>query len=529
MEFFSNKQRYVAMEDTNTLFDEQSICILIDMGCIHLNIPKENKLYDGRLFCKKDGVLIFITYDGLVLISVLVAGNKVINIGIHWYNGDILSKSVVYEQKVDYSDIYRKIESRKISDDGQIIALRRDRRNKIVLLTRPEYDINGIQKLFKNDLYKFDSYYLTWLKFYTLGQDFELPILMSVLKAMQDVNMLDCVMLTDRMQCLGVALCLCELADRFAINMNLPNYETIMSFLVGYAFFVIMIYIATYKGEDSLKDTELLAIQGRLCDLHKSRLVPMFINCNMTNMAFIDDMYIYCMYSASQSSPNVFLRTEYFKNALMMHQNQTLVGVTKDQMDESFIDSINIGFGCMNQLIEKMTMLYKSGHLSIPAKTLCDIDSGLEKIIQSSLKDMSRNNIKSFCLIHQVKQYDGHSNANILKPVPARCSLDKFLKNIGVSHINGVKLKGEKEIKVMLKNGDDCHINNNIYSILISWDDNDNLQGIKISCTNGGHELKKRIDRTHIFYGFVCQISLCDLNHAPQTIILSPFLVNDAI
>ena len=77
LKFFSNKQKYVTGQNTKTLFDEQSLGIIIDMGYIHLDIPKDNKLYYGRLFCEQDGMLIFINYDGLVLISVTVAGNKV--------------------------------------------------------------------------------------------------------------------------------------------------------------------------------------------------------------------------------------------------------------------------------------------------------------------------------------------------------------------------------------------------------------------------------------------------------------------
>lgn len=525
LKFFSNKQKYVTGQNTKTLFDEQSLGIIIDMGYIHLGIPKDNKLYYGRLFCEQDGMLIFINYDGLVLISVTVAGNKVRKIGIHNSNNN-LNKSVIYEQIINYNDIYHKIESKKVSDDGQIIVVRRDRGNKISLLTRPEYDIACIQKLFKDDLYRFDSYYLTWLRFYTIGQDIELPMLVSVLKAMQDKNMLDLVMLADRMQCLGIALCLSELADRFSINTELSDYDVVMSHLVKYAFFAIMIYIATYKGIDTLKDTELLAIQGRLCDLHKARLVTMLMDCGITNMAFIDKMYVYCMYSASQCSPNVFLKTEYYKNALMMYSNQTLVGVTKDCMDDSFLECVNYGMYCMNQLIGKMPALFKSGHLSIPEIILRDIDSGIEKIVQSSLKDLSRNNVKSFCLIHQINQYDGNGNVSILIPTHVRCNLDKFLKNIKASSDIENKLKKESRGKILLKNGYDCHAYSNIFDIAILYDDKRDLQRIKLSCTHCAYELKKEIDRTHLFYGFLCQTAICNLAYAPQTIELHPYIIN---
>lgn len=528
--FFSNKQRlYVNGQSTKTLFNERSLSYIINLGCIHICVRDEEKVYDGRFDCEKDGTLIFISYDGLIIISVTIVGNKVLNIGFHRYNEKNLSASVVYEQEIDYNDVYGKIERKKISDDEEYIAVRRDRGRKVAILTRPKYDVNGILELYNNDLQRFDSYYLTWLKFYTLGQDFELPILTSVLKSMQDVNMLDRVMLADRMQCLGIALCLSELADRFSINMFMPDYETIMSYLVEYAFFAIMIYLATYKGVDSLKDAELYAIQGRLCYLQKSRLVAVLMNCGITNTGLIDDMYVCCMYLASQCSPNIFLKTEYFKNMLMMHQNQTLANVTKDSMDESFHDSVNNGISCMNQLVDKMPELYKSGRLSIPEIVLQNIDSGKERIIQSSLKDLSRNYIKSFCLIHQINPYYGQESANILLPGRVKCKLDKFLRNIGVIRDVEDKLKRGGLNKILLKNGFDCHVYSNIYSISVLFDDKNYLQAVYLRCTNSGYELKKEIDRIHLFYGFVCETSFCDFGYSPQTIALLPFIINHAV
>ena len=100
--FFSNKQQYIKGEERNTLFIEQSISFILDMGCIHLSIPAEDKFYDGRFFQMDNGTLVFITYDMSKTISLVIAGNKVIKIGVHPLNDNILEEHVLYEQEVDY-------------------------------------------------------------------------------------------------------------------------------------------------------------------------------------------------------------------------------------------------------------------------------------------------------------------------------------------------------------------------------------------------------------------------------------------
>lgn len=275
--FFSNKQQYIKGEERNTLFTEQSISFILDMGCIHLSIPAEDKFYDGRFFQMDNGILAFITYDMSNTISLVIAGNKVIKIGIHPFNDNMLEEHVLYEQEVDYDYLCEKIDQEVLSEDGRKIAILRDRGMKTAILTWPQYNTNGILYLFNNEFSKFDSYYLTWARFYTIGQDYELPTLVSVLKSMQDANMLEKVMLTDRMQCLGIALCLSELVDRFSIDTKSLCNEPIMFYLVEYSFFAISIYLATYKGADVLKDAELFAILGRICDLHKKNLISLLI------------------------------------------------------------------------------------------------------------------------------------------------------------------------------------------------------------------------------------------------------------
>ena len=527
--FFSNKQQYIKGEERNTLFIEQSISFILDMGCIHLSIPAEDKFYDGRFFQMDNGTLVFITYDMSKTISLVIAGNKVIKIGVHPLNDNILEEHVLYEQEVDYDYMCEKIDHEVLSKDGRKIAILRDRGMKTAILTWPQYNTNGILNLFNKEFSKFDSYYLTWARFYTIGQDYELPTLVSVLKSMQDVNMLEKVMLTDRMQCLGIALCLSELIDRFSIDTKSLCNEPVMFYLVEYAFFAISIYLATYKGADVLKDAELFAILGRICDLHKKILISLLINCGIMNLALIDDMYVSCMHLASQSAPNAFLRQEYFRNALMMHQNQTVGGVTTDHMDESYLDSVNLGISCMNEIVDKQSKRFRANEMVIPENEMDKIDAGVQRIIQSSLNNPARNNIKALCIVSQIHKYRVGEEVKVPLPTHVKSNLDTFLQNVkAISTYETTCSDGDSK-KCILRNGENCNVDVRISSLIITWDESRNIQAIKLYCTTDGYKLKKEIDRKNIFYGFVCRTAFCDLMHLPQTIMLLPFIANDAI
>ena len=236
-------------------------------------------------------------------------------------------------------------------------------------------------------------------------------------------------------------------------------------------------------------------------------------------------MYVSCMHLASQSAPNAFLKQEYFRNALMMHQNQTVGGVTTDHMDESYLDSVNLGISCMNEIVDKQSKRFKTKEMVIPGNEMDKIDAGVQRIIQSSLNNLARNNIKALCVVSQIQKYRVGEEVKLPSPTHIKCNLDTFLRNV-----KAISICSDRDSKkCILKNGENCTVDFRISSMLITWDESRNIQAIRLYCMTDGYTLKKEIDRKNLFYGFVCKTSFCDLMHLPQTIMLLPFIANDAI
>ena len=453
-QFLSNKQRNIIENNEDTSYNKRSILVILDMNCIHISVAEDSFVFDGRLYDKRDGLMSFLSYDGTSIIGLSIVAGKISSISFHLLRGEEIYSSTVYEQTVDFSTVHSLVYECQNQDKKRTIAAIRDRGRNKTILTLPWYSPYRINTLFSEYYWgQIGNYYITWLKFYCLGNDDNISELSRVLYDFSDRNILDRVLLNDRSHCLGAALCLSELLDRLVVYSTRLNLQSAINPVLKYALLSVLVYLATYKGQDPLMDSQLYAILGRMCDICNEGIVGIALANGITNPALVDDLYVFSMYSASQSAQDVWTKTEYFRNALMMHQNQTVIGVTEDHMDESYIDSVNLGLSAFNTLVFSMR-----------------------------LKDIPR----------ETRKEDG-------------------------------------SYFVQIHNRKDCTIEPDILWLNITFDEDRMISGIGIRCFLHGYEIKKNIDRTNMFHGFVCQVSMYEFSTSPQEIILLPFLANEYI
>lgn len=525
-QFLSNKQRNIIENNEDTSYNKRSILVILDMNCIHISVAEDSFVFDGRLYDKRDGLMSFLSYDGTSIIGLSIVAGKISSISFHLLRGEEIYSSTVYEQTVDFSTVHSLVYECQNQDKKRTIAAIRDRGRKKTILTLPWYSPYRINTLFSENYWgQIGNYYITWLKFYCLGNDDNISELSRVLYDFSDRNILDRVLLNDRSHCLGAALCLTELLDRLVVYSTRHDFHGAISPVLKYALLSLLVYLATYKGQDPLMDSQLFAILGRMCDICNGEIVGVVLANGITNPALVDDLYVYSMYSASQSAQDVWTKTEYFRNALMMHQNQTVIGVTEDHMDESYIDSVNLGVSAFNTLVFSMSESFRTGNCVLSSTEKMNVENAVEFINSSSFDSQELSNIKALCIIHSFDRC--HSDFPTVEYV--KNSIDSFYKQIGLKGTPEEKRNVDGSYFVQLKNRQDCTLEPDILWLNISFGEDRMITGIGIRCFFHGYELKKQIDKTNMFHGFVCQVTMVEFSTSPQEIMLMPFLANQYI
>lgn len=525
-QFVSNKQRNIIENNTDTSYNKLNILVILDMNCIHISIAEDSFVFDGRLYDKREGLMSFLSYDGTSIIGLSIVVGKISSISFHLLRGEELYSSTVYEQTVDFSTVHSLVSECQNQNKKRTIAAIRDRGRKKTILTLPLYSPYRINTLFSENYWgQMGNYYITWLKFYCLGNDDNISELSRVLCDFSDRNILDRVLLNDRSHCLGAALCLTELLDRLVVYSTRHDLHGAIYPVLKYALLSLLVYLATYKGQDPLMDSQLFAILGRMCDICNGEIVDVVLANGITNPALVDDLYVYSMYSASQSAQDVWTKTEYFRNALMMHQNRTVIGVTEDHMDESYIDSVNLGVSAFNTLVFSMSESLRTGNCVLSSIEKTNVEKAVEFINSSSFASQELSNIKALCIIHSFDRC--HSDFPTVEYV--KNSIDSFYKQIGLKGTPEEKRNVDGSYFVQLKNRQDCTLEPGILWLNISFGEDRMITGIGIRCFFYGYELKKQIDKTNMFHGFVCQVTMFEFSTSPQEIMLMPFLANEYI
>ena len=524
-QFVSNKQRNIIDNNEDTSYNKRSILVILDMNCIHISISENSFVFDGRIYDKQEGFISFLSYDGSSIIGLSIVAERISSISFHLLRGEEIYSSTIYEQTVDFSTVHSLIFECQNQDKNRIIAAIRDRGRKKTILTLPRYSPYRINTLFSENYWgQMGNYYITWLKFYCLGNDDNIPELSRVLYDFSDRNIIDRVLLNDRSHCLGTTLCLSELLDRLVVYSTIHNLHGAICAVLKYALLSLLIYLATYKGQDPLMDSQLFATLGRMCDICKDDIASIFMANGILNPTRVNDLYVFSMYSANQSARDVWNKTEYFRNALMMHQNQTVSGVTTYHMDKSYINSINLGMSTFNTLVFSISSFFRAGSRTLSPEESKEVEKAVKLICSSNYTSQDFSNIKSLCIIYS---FD-NSHADFPPVGFVKNSIDSFYKQIRLKNIPKENLREDGNYVVQIEKKD-CTIESDILWIHIYFDKNRIIQAVNIRCFNHGYELKKSIEEANMFHGFVCQVSFCELSHSPQEILLMPFLANEYI
>lgn len=524
LQFISNKQRNVIDDNVEISYHIRTFHIILDINCMHVSSPDDMYIFDGNLYEQKDGCLSFISYDMSSIMTLSIVANKIVCIGSHILCGSDISSSMLFEQTVDFALVHSMLGECQDRDKKKYIATLRDRGIKKTILTLPWYSPNKIYTIFNDNYWgQMSNYYITWLKYYCLGNDNDISDLYAVLSDFSDKNLLDRILLNDRSHCLGAALCLSELLDRLVVYSSKLNINNAIYPVLYLSLLTVLVYLATYKGQDALMDSQLYAILGRICDVCKKEIVSILFSNGISNFALIDDLYVFSMYNASQSAQDAMSKTEYYKNSLMMHQNQTVSHVTTDHMDESYFESINLGVSTFNTLVFSMTECFKSGQNTLSSEQRECIKAAIDKIISSYIPQLSK--IKSICIIHSFdKQQGNFPTVDFIKN-----RLDSFYEQINLITTPIETQREDGSFFVQIKNRQECNIESDILWLNIGFDTDRIITSICIRCFHRGYDLKKEIEKTNIFHGFVCQVSFSDLTYSPQEILLLPFLANEYI
>lgn len=145
--------------------------------------------------------------------------------------------------------------------------------------------------------------------------------------------------------------------------------------------------------------------------------------------------YCYGMFEAFKSCPvETSFKLEYHRNALMMQQNQTVVGVTSDPMDANLTDAVSLGEQQFLRFATKMLQydIVKQNTLIGLINFLKNLDSAYNIRIQ---KESGFENLKYLERFFQIEPYDKYG---YVSPPYKRTSItyDRLLNEIGVCEAN---------------------------------------------------------------------------------------------
>lgn len=337
-------------------------------------------------------------------------------------------------------------------------------------------------------------------------------------------------------ECYGICMILFELLNKIYISgrkeTNLSPYK-----LLQLAFFYSMTYSRYHLNRDTLKSVDVLSNFARMHDYFGNDTIILLLDAGITNAIGVNFLYIWAMQKCYDILPIVPIKSRYHTNARMMHQNQTVGGVTADAFETSFMESCNFG----QQIADSILQFYET-KVDIN-EYLVDEDLFSEEIssisgflIKNALSEVSINWMQFLNKTIQVEKFDG---VNIVTPpyIPAPIHYTYLLKRIGLSNeqisnfeereysgtIPLVKYRirvddilgktieySDRTFYKLNERGETT--NASFRDMILMVDENKNLHSIVLT-GNHLYPIKKDIDWTGLFYGVPCKVTLHDFRN----------------
>lgn len=342
-------------------------------------------------------------------------------------------QTLLYKQSEDYLPFIDLLVKTRYSNEYKMCAIMRDRGSKVDYIQTYFYDAEQVWKLVNRFIENgqwFSSVYLSWVLYETDLVQNKLLYRFSLFCSLVESNLYRRIIENNRYECYGFCMSVLVLLDKIFLLKFHSNQKYI---LLKLAVESLISYIYYHKDENALWDAEIYSSYARLFDIYRADMTAILMENNIGSYA----QYSYCygMFEAFKSCPvETSFKLEYHKNALMMQQNQTVVGVTSDPMDANLTDAVSLGEQQFLRFATKMLQydIVKQNTLIGLTNFLKDLDSAYNIRIQ---KESGFENLKYLERFFQIEPYDKYG---YVSPPYKRTSItyDRLLNEIGVCEAN---------------------------------------------------------------------------------------------
>lgn len=308
----------------------------------------------------------------------------------------------------EYDAFIREIVKMRHIDRVHNLALVRDRGRKPSYFQDYAYQVVEIDRLI-NSLKQcniwFDSIYLNWLLYETCNDQKEINKYFSFfVNSTQCGSFLDLIQI-NRYECYGAFMsCMVLLEKHYILDFD----GFFRTFLFKIAIMSGYTYITYHCDKDPVKSAEIYSNYARLFDLFKFDIFG--VVRDYVSFGIVEYIYCYGMYNAYYYMPNHhprLIKDDYRTSAFMMYSNFTTDHVTREGLEASFQESINLGFEMSKNLYEKLIDNFSVdqtlGHGLI---TILDIFNDLcSKVIIKTNQDVKSFDIRIFDKYNQIESY----------------------------------------------------------------------------------------------------------------------------
>lgn len=197
------------------------------------------------------------------------------------------------------------------------------------------------------------------------------------------------------------------------------------------------LYITKHKEFDKIKTAEIASNFARTIERFKIIAGTMLSHVGIFNMR-IEYLYIWAMRVAEENIPIVkhLYKESYFKSALMMHQNQTVGGVTNDSLENSYNECYTIGAEEAVKILSEYGNIYSSRAL-ITVEEENRISEQLMQLCQYYSDDnhtdrqITCNNFKCLNRTLQIEPYRSFGNIDV-PHYPIYYSYHKLIESMNI-------------------------------------------------------------------------------------------------
>ena len=433
-------------------------------------------------------------------------------------------QDILQKKPEDYLPLLDLIINARCINDYKQCAVMRDRGGEVDYIQTYSYDIAKVTDIVNKNLEDdkwFPSLYLSWVLYETDATFANLRTSFDLFCYFTENNLYRRIIETNRYECYGFCMTALTLLDK----VFLLNYKSIIEkehVLLKIAIEGIVSYIYYHKGANTLWDAEMFSSYARLFDRFRDYMTMILMENQLGSYA----QYSYCygMFEACESCPvECEYKTEYYRNALMMQQNQTVVGVTNDAMDASFMKAVALGEEQFSGFTIKMLKynITNESELNEMTQFVDNLNSAYTNRI-SAQNGFDR--IKCLERFFQIEPYDKYGYK---RPPYKRTTINykKLLSEINVD---------ERTCTRVNKDDNEVLLSTDILNLYPDFHQNHDYNKIKDSCINylritvradesmksisvlgiNLYELYLDISRTGLFFNIPCVVGVWDVQYS---------------